>query len=53
MQEIKASLEDVVGEDKVSAKTAPLERKKIQFSLMPLTIRVARRLMRSIKAMSR
>ncbi len=30
MGEIKASVEDVVGEDKVSAKTAPLERKKIQ-----------------------
>ncbi len=28
MREIKASVEDVVGEDKVSAKTAPLERKK-------------------------
>ncbi len=30
MWEIKASVEDVVGEDEVSAKTAPLERKKIQ-----------------------
>ncbi len=28
MREIKASVEDVVGEDKVAAKTAPLERKK-------------------------
>ncbi len=30
MREIKASVEDVVGEDKVPAKTAPLDRKKIQ-----------------------
>ncbi len=30
MREIKASVEDVVGEDKASAKTALLERKKIQ-----------------------
>ncbi len=28
MREIKASVEDVVGEEKVSAKTASLERKK-------------------------
>ncbi len=30
MREIKASVEDVVGEDEVAVKTAPLERKKIQ-----------------------
>ncbi len=30
MREIKASVEDVVGEGKVSAKAAPLEKKKIQ-----------------------
>ncbi len=31
--EDKASVEDVVGEDEVSAKTAPLERKKIHYCL--------------------
>ncbi len=30
MREIKAAVEDNVGEDMVSAKTAPLERKKVQ-----------------------
>ncbi len=30
MREIEASVEDIVVEDKVSAKTALLERKKIQ-----------------------
>ncbi len=28
MREVEASVENVVGEDKVSAKTTPLERKK-------------------------
>ncbi len=62
LREVKASVVDVVGEDEVAAKTAALERKErfsrrsrssYGSSLMPLTIRVARRCMHSIKVMSR
>ncbi len=40
LREIKASVEDVVGEDEVSAKTASLERKKYSVDEVVLHIAV-------------